>query len=105
MIGELLIPYGLKFETANDVEQAIQKINNQNYSLILTDLNLGGVFRTDEIIEIAKQKKPHQAIALMSGGNAARDPRIKKVLNLHPDIQILLKPFDQMQVVKRFLAE
>jgi len=99
---ELLEYHSIECEVSFNAKEAIEKINNTDYSLIITDLNLGKEFLTDKIIHAAKSRNIITPVIVMSGGNAFDDERISGVIEMYPDLQIWTKPFEITKVVNLF---
>lgn len=102
VMAEILDSMGLKVEVVHSADQAFEKIRTGTYSLIISDLNLGGRFVTDEIVLAAKKKNPNQRCAIISGGDVYNDTRITGVLERHKDIMVFFKPFDCRDVTKLY---
>jgi PAS domain S-box-containing protein len=101
-LSEILRAEGFKVHSATTAGAALDCIQSQRYALIVCDLNLGGHFVTDQILQAAKSVDPEQAIAIMSGSDILRDERIAETLKAHPDIERLEKPFDASAIAKMF---
>lgn len=101
-LAEILKVEGLQSDVCHHYDSAIKAIQSNDYSLIICDLNLSSTFVTDKILEAAKARNPSQAVAIMSGGQISRDPRITDFLNKNPETLLFSKPFDTDQVTTLF---
>lgn len=97
---EIFNSYGIQAVGTSSAEEAIQLIGQNQYSLVLTDLNLGPTFQTDKILNLAKSKNPDQKCIIMSGDDTKFDKRISKTIKIFSDIKLIEKPFDMEEVVK-----
>ena len=102
MIAEILESMGLKVEVVHNSDLAFQKIQTGTYSLIVSDLNLGGRFVTDKIVMAAKEKNPEQRFAIISGGDVYGDTRMMGVLERYKDLLVFFKPFDSRDITKLY---
>jgi CheY-like chemotaxis protein len=83
---------------------ALSAVRNGAFALALCDLNLGGQFKTDELIEALYESKSVERIVVMSGADSRLDPRLKKQFESHNDLGVLAKPFDVEAVLKMIRA-
>ncbi len=102
VIAEILESMGLKVEVVHNSDLAFQKIQTGTYSLIVSDLNLGGRFVTDKIVMAAKEKNPEQRFAIISGGDVYGDTRMMGVLERYKDLLVFFKPFDSRDITKLY---
>jgi|GEM_PF-3135805 len=99
---ELLQSFDFKVEMTCAGEFAKDLISSRQFSLIVCDVNLGGKITSDELIRLAKNRNPTQAVVMMSGDIDRRDLRIQALLQAYPDISTLEKPFDVSAIVNFF---
>lgn len=90
-LGEVLRRHGYEVETAGGSKQARELLRDQSYSLVFTDLNLGGVDRLEglEILRTIRRTSPSTRTVILTGrGNADME---KCALDQRADM-FLLKP-------------
>jgi DNA-binding NtrC family response regulator len=104
VIAEQLQMDGFVSVTKSNLTSAMESIKKEEFSLILTDFNIGTSSGAPEIIKLAKSLKPNQRIAVMSGADIEDDRRIKYLFDKHPDVLFLQKPFRIETLIKTFAA-
>lgn len=94
----LLEESGLEVDIANNGQEAIRKCSEQQYSLILMDIEMPIMNGYDATLMIRKQDKDIPIIALTSNGTKEDIHRTKSVgMNEH-----LLKPIDLERLYSTF---
>ncbi|WP_192805945.1 response regulator [Rickettsiella massiliensis] len=91
IIQEQLLNLGYEVETADDAITALKTIQENVYSLILTDLCLPdkpGI----EIIKFVRQSEKYKKIPLILGSAQLSEKDIPKYINLGADA-VLIKPY------------
>jgi len=83
LLGDLLGTFGYAWETARDAAEALNKLENGEFDLVLTDLNMPGMNGVELAREV-KRRKERMRVVLITGSNPQ---------NITQDIdRVLLKP-------------
>lgn len=104
VVSDLLSSLGFNVDSANNGENALQKLRNRKYSFLITDINmpeLNGI----ELIKIVKRETPHINIIAMTGYD--KDYAYMDVINVGAN-DFIIKPFkiDELEAkIKRILIE
>ena len=69
---ELLKEYGYKTVGAATVDKAIQKINEDIFDLVLTDLRMDGTRSGIDVLKAAKQTDPTMEVMVITGHEIGR---------------------------------
>jgi PAS domain S-box-containing protein len=101
---DLLELSGHRVVFCQNADEALDAIKNGAFSLALCDVNLGGPFKTDELIEALYTSRSVERVVVMSGGELRGDPRLQKQFASHEDLAVLSKPFEVDAVLKLIKA-
>ncbi len=108
LLSEYLEDFGLETQTAKTGNEALQKIKNEHFDIVVTDLQMPGMTGGELIKEIKKLSLPHPKILLLTGHIllTSQRPDEQNALSLS-DAQ-LLKPFSNNEIysiLSRFLGQ
>ena len=95
MLSELLEEEGYSPESAIDGEQALNKLENENYHLVISDVRMPGIDGF-EVLKQVKEKYKNTKVLLMTGYTDDYD--ISDALILGAD-DYITKPFDIPKVL------
>jgi len=104
VVSDLLSSLGFNADSANNGENALQKLRNRKYTFLITDINmpeLNGI----ELIKIVKRETPNINIIAMTGYD--KDYAYMDVINVGAN-DFIIKPFkiDELEAkIKRILIE
>ena len=94
---EILSGEGYQLTKATSGEMAIETLENREFSMIVTDLNMG-TMNGLEVLKRAKEVRPETMVIVMTG-NTEIEYAIE-ALRLHAD-DFILKPFRIYQLLER----
>ena len=66
LLYEFLTEYGLEADLASDGDEAIERINKQDYKIVVTDIKMPNVSGI-EVLKAAKLKNPEIAVIVITG--------------------------------------
>ena len=99
LVEKLLVRKGIEIDTAHDGRQAIDKLRNGEYSVVILDLMIPEV-NGFQVIEFVKTNKIHVPIAVVSAVSH------QSLTNLDLDFVklVISKPFDVHEFTKAIVA-
>ena len=95
LVEKLLVRKGIEIDTAHDGRQAIDKLRNARYSVVILDLMIPEV-NGFQVIEFVKANKIHVPVAVVSAVSH------QSLTNLDLDVVklVISKPFDVDEFTK-----
>ncbi len=97
----LLMPAGYSVETAANGDEALERLDQQPFDLVLTDLCMPGDLDGLKLGQIIKQRFPQTQVILMTAFPAV-DSAVEMLRIKASDY--LIKPFDQAELLERVKA-
>lgn len=89
----LSISIEIEFESYTDPSEALSRLKEARFSLIITDFMMPGI-RGDEIRKSAREIQPDIPVLIMSGYDPETSDELKKVITKECFIK---KPFDDIE--------
>jgi CheY-like chemotaxis protein len=88
LIRRILRPYGFKITTCNESSCAVERLMNERFDLLITDLHMPGMTGYD-LTELAGRLTSTPSILVITAQKALLEEAPKRLRN----VQCLLKPF------------
>ena len=93
LIDDGLSMFGFSVEAAYDGKEGLKKVEDKNFDLVITDINLPGCSGNDVVEHIRKSSRPDTIVFGISGEHWE--------LNGHPFDAVFQKPFSLMGLMKK----